>query len=143
VNQCKLDGFTCSNPSECCSETCENGICGAGTCLPPGSSCINSEQCCVGLTCNGGHCGTPPIDSGNCSLDPGGTPCSQCIVGSCCSQTENCLNDFNCAASLGCFQRCAIGGTPPAQCQSMCCMGSNTCTGWATCVTNSCAASCF
>jgi hypothetical protein len=143
VYPCTLDGFPCSSASECCSDQCENGICGPGTCLPAGSACVHSEQCCVGLTCNGGHCGMPPTDSGPCSLDPGGTPCSQCIVGNCCSETETCLDDFACAPGMANFQECAITGTPPDQCQQMSCDGNANCTSWAQCVINSCIATCF
>jgi hypothetical protein len=121
---------------------CQSNICGAGSCLPPGSNCNTSPQCCVGLVCTGQHCGVAPPDSGNCSLDPGGTPCSQCIVGACCSQTEACLGDAQCAMSMSCYQRCTIGGTSPATCKQMCCTGSN-CNSWTTCVAASCASQCF
>jgi hypothetical protein len=140
--QCKLDGFSCNAPDECCTGVCQSGICGAGSCLPPGSNCNSTAQCCVGLVCNGGHCGTPTVDAGACSLDPGGTPCSQCIVGSCCSQTENCLMNGQCAPSMSCFQRCTIGGGDPASCQMQCCTG-NLCNQWAQCVAQSCAIACF
>ena len=89
-------------------------------CLPKGSNC-NGAQCCVGLACQSGLCGTPLKDSGTCNLDPGGTPCSQCVVGMCCDQIATCLNDPQCSQSQGCFQRCAIGNTPPAQCEQQCC----------------------
>ena len=110
--------------------------------MPPGSNCVDPAQCCVGLTCTGNHCGTPPIDSGACSLDPGGTPCSQCIIGSCCMQTEVCLDDAQCASSLACYQRCVVGNTPPGQCKQQCCTGA-TCNAWAGCVEGACAPQCF
>jgi hypothetical protein len=81
-------------------------------------------------------------DSGTCSLDPGGTPCSQCIIGACCSQTETCLNDAQCSSSLACYQRCIVGNTNPAQCKQQCCTGTS-CNAWADCVAGSCAAQCF
>jgi hypothetical protein len=93
--------------------------------------------------CSGGHCGMPTVDAGNCSLDPGGTPCSQCVVGNCCSQTEQCLADFTCAGDMPCFQRCAITGASPAQCKTDCCGTNATCNAWTQCVIDSCAASCF
>ena len=83
-----------------------------------------------------------PIDSGPCSLDPGGTPCSQCIIAGCCSQTENCLNDFSCASDMAQFQMCVQGGTPPATCKSMACAGNGNCTAWTQCVIDSGAATC-
>jgi hypothetical protein len=99
-------------------------------------------ECCVGLTCNGNTCGTPPVDAGSCTLDPGGTPCSQCIVGSCCDETQNCLFEPECATNLACFQRCAISGTDPGTCEMMCCTGP-TCTIFADCITVNCASLCF
>ncbi|MEQ9324543.1 MAG: hypothetical protein RIF41_35590, partial [Polyangiaceae bacterium] len=128
-------------PMECCSMQCTNNECGDGSCLPQGSSCINSNQCCSPNVCSGGHCGMP-IDTPNCPLDPGGTPCSQCIVNACCNQTVNCLNDFTCASEMGCFQQCVLSNTPPAQCQSMCCTGMS-CSAWSSCVTNNCSNLCF
>jgi hypothetical protein len=119
-----------------------NGTCGTGTCLPPGSNCQTSPQCCTGLVCTSGHCGIAPPDSGACPLDPGGTPCSQCIVGACCNETVACLNDAQCAMSMACYQECTVGGKPPAQCKQSCCTGTN-CNTWTTCVAGSCAAKCF
>ncbi|MEZ4296329.1 MAG: hypothetical protein R3B70_15265 [Polyangiaceae bacterium] len=75
----------------------------------------------------------PPSTPGNCLLDPGGTLCSQCIVGNRCNQTEQCLNNPTCASNMACFQRCAINGTP-SQCQTQCCGNNGTCTAWTQCV---------
>ena len=76
------------------------------------------------------------------ALDPGGTPCSQCIVGSCCSETESCLADFQCAGAMGCFQECAINGNPPDLCTQNCCPDA-ICSQWTSCVAASCGALCF
>ena len=96
----------------------------------------------MGLSCISGHCGIPIPDGGACSLDPGGTPCSQCVVGSCCNETQNCLNSGQCSNSLSCFQSCVVGNNPPAQCAAMCCTDSN-CTVWTNCVEAHCAAPCL
>jgi hypothetical protein len=82
-----------------------------------------------------------PVDAGTCSLDPGGTPCSQCIVNDCCQQTENCISDSSCAGSLPCYQSCVVGGGVSAACEQMCCSDS-TCNTWVACVAADCAASC-
>jgi hypothetical protein len=91
--------------------------------------------------CSGGHCGTA-IDGGTCPLDPGGTPCSQCIVYSCCDQTQKCLNNPSCASAMSCYQSCVIGGQTPAQCQTNCCK-NNACTTWTSCVTTYCSTQCY
>jgi hypothetical protein len=97
--------------------------------------------------CSGGHCGTP-VDAGSCSLDPGGTPCSQCIVNNCCSETETCLcvsytcPDPECGVAMGCFQDCIVGGSPPATCRNSCC-STGTCDAWTNCVTAHCGGACY
>jgi hypothetical protein len=141
-NQCKLDGYPCGAPDECCSGQCTDSVCGTGGCLPLGSTCQSSPQCCDPLVCSGNHCGNL-LDGGNCSLDPGGTPCSQCIVLNCCAQTETCLSSGTCATAMGCFQGCVLDGTSPAQCQTQCCGNSGQCTAWTSCVTGACTAQCY
>jgi hypothetical protein len=143
MNMCKLDGFPCMQASECCTNACDNGFCGMGMCLPTGSNCSATAQCCVGLVCASGHCGMA-VDAGNCTLDPGGTPCSQCIVGNCCQETMNCLGDAPCAMGLSCFQSCTLmGGVGSApMCEAMCCT-DGTCNTWASCVASNCASLCF
>src|SRR6185436_5447494 len=118
--------------------TCVGGTCG---CLAIGSNCSSGSECCVGLACVSGHCGQP-VDAGSCTLDPGGTPCSQCIVGNCCQETMTCLNDANCAASMACFQRCAVNGGTATQCAQMCCTTSS-CKTWTSCVASHCTATCL
>jgi hypothetical protein len=98
------------------------------------------SQCCTGLVCEGGVCGQP-LDAGMCSLDPGGTPCSQCIVFDCCDQTEACLDDATCSQSFSCFQNCIVGGGTAPSCQMQCCM-EQLCNTWATCFTQNCEAAC-
>jgi hypothetical protein len=137
VAQCKLDGFPCMGANECCTKVCQNGLCGAGTCLPPGSNCVNTPECCVGLVCASGHCGMA-VDAGMCGLDPGGTPCSQCIVGSCCNETESCLMDSQCASAMACFQSCTLGGKTATVCEQMCCTDAP-CNTWTACVAADCA----
>jgi hypothetical protein len=44
---------------------------------------------------------------------------------------------------MGCFQRCAINGGDPAQCQANCCGGNNNCVQWTSCVSTNCSAQCF
>ena len=85
----------------------------------------------------------PPIDGGNCSLDPGGTPCSQCVIAACCSETETCLNDFTCATDMQSFTNCLNNGTPPATCKTQSCGNNANCSGWTQCVIDNCAATCF
>ena len=123
---------------DCCSMVCQNGVCGAASCLPPGSNCNTSQQCCMGLACDSGHCGAP-IDAGSCTLDPGGTPCSQCVVAQCCNQTQTCLNDPTCASSMACIQSCTQTAMGPGQCAKMCCSGTD-CGAWFKCVNASCGA---
>jgi hypothetical protein len=44
--------------------------------------------------------------------------------------------------SMGCYQRCTIMGTSPAQCQQQCCTSSS-CTPWTSCVAGNCSTQCF
>jgi hypothetical protein len=83
-----------------------------------------------------------PVDAGSCPLDPGGTPCSQCIVDDCCNETETCLADAQCTMSMANYQSCTLAAKPPAQCAQMYCMGSD-CLAWTACVAAGCATLCF
>ena len=83
---------------------CQNGLCGDVICLPRARTATDPAQCCVGLTCASGLCGAPLPDSGSCTLDPGGTPCSQCIVGHCCTQTRPASTTLSARCAMACFQ---------------------------------------
>ncbi len=81
-------------------------------------------------------------DATACTLDPGGTPCSECIVDGCCQETEDCLGDTPCVTRMACFQGCVAMMTAPATCAQMCCTDA-TCEGWTSCVAQSCLSLCL
>lgn len=61
--QCSHDGMACVSGNDCCNGlACIEGFCGSlAACTPSGSSCDFNDECCSGLVCNSGSCGTPPV----------------------------------------------------------------------------------
>jgi hypothetical protein len=49
---CRAPTSSCAADTECCSDTCEDRTCR----VPEGRGCTNSNECCFGLTCDGGLC---------------------------------------------------------------------------------------
>lgn len=64
-NICKSNsGQNCSNPSDCVSGICTNGVCAAGN-TRLGSPCGTTGNTCIsGLTCSQGYCQFPGIITG-------------------------------------------------------------------------------
>ena len=81
---CRPDGVDCSNPSQCCTGACENGLCGAAPCRPASSGCTSPSQCCSRI-CEVGFCRSAPCraDSVNCAVNL-----------DCCSGVCGCIDDF-------------------------------------------------
>lgn len=53
---CSSTGSSCAFDSDCCSNICAAGVCGATTCAPQGSPCSSSSQCCSPYACVNGTC---------------------------------------------------------------------------------------
>jgi hypothetical protein len=66
--QCGEDGDSCQVAGDCCSGTCDGGVCGGdddpdGRCGENGDSCQDDFDCCSDV-CDGGVCGQD--DGGRC-----------------------------------------------------------------------------
>jgi hypothetical protein len=125
--QCQPNGAPCVTGQQCCSGSCQNGLC-TDSCSPDGSPCMSDAQCCTG-ECNAGVCGAPL-----CPSD--GSECGDCVAQSCCNQLLSCFNSPSCVQDVQCFFQCVGGGGGPAQCFFQCvdspqaigvlvCVGSN------------------
>lgn len=74
------EGAACTSPSECCSDDCNGGTCGAvqNGCQPTESACTDGPDCCSGR-CQGNIC----LPAGSC-IAPSET-CDPTVPGECCS----------------------------------------------------------
>jgi len=84
--QGKADGESCADANPCNgAETCQGGVCAAGTPAADGSSCDGAVPCRQGGLCDAGACvpGPPVADGTAC---PDGDPCNgteTCVAGAC------------------------------------------------------------
>ncbi|MBX3069219.1 MAG: hypothetical protein KF883_01825 [Thermomicrobiales bacterium] len=126
VPPCLAIDNTCASADECCSETCEFGVC----CLASGEACIDSgccgslscingfcveeetcgginesctlaSECCTedGLTCDSGTCCVPT--EGDCDVTGDCCPSHICSSGEC---VPDCLEGAACAADIDCCE---------------------------------------
>src|SRR5262245_2927664 len=53
-SSCAIVGDRCGAGAPCCGATeCLDGVC---QCEPQGAACIDTNDCCTGLTCQAGRC---------------------------------------------------------------------------------------
>jgi glucose/arabinose dehydrogenase len=84
--QGQADGASCADDNPCNgAETCQGGVCAAGTPAADGSSCDGAVPCRQGGMCDAGVCvpGPPVADATPC---PDGDPCNgleTCVAGVC------------------------------------------------------------
>jgi len=126
VQTCQPDGQMCSTFADCCSNNCSGGVCG-GMCQPDGSFCQDGSGCCSG-TCVLGFCGFS-----QCPSD--GSTCGDCVAENCCSQIQGCFGSPDCVDDFTCFIQCVQGGSPvqcllqcvndPQAFQALLCLGQN------------------
>ena len=111
------DGLVCNG-----NETCQSGLCTAGTNAPSGTTCNDSSLCTTSDQCNGsGSCVGAPVtcNDGNVCTTDGCNPATGCTT------TNNTLpcNDSNaCTTSDTCSAGSCVGGSPPN------CNDGNVCT---------------
>jgi hypothetical protein len=115
---CVDQGGICHENANCCSGSCNNGVC---ACLPMGEACssVGTGQCCGGACVNG-----------TCQCAALGDPCagSCCPTGSVCStETANpptpparCCYPFGYDAGANWAQCCSVPPAPNPE-------GPNTC----------------
>lgn len=84
---CLANDTACSLASQCCSGTCDQGLCGTRPCQPQGYTCSSSSECCSipPLVCN--------VPSGQVqgTCQPSSTGCPQ--LGQQCSPSNLCCNE--------------------------------------------------
>jgi hypothetical protein len=85
----------------------------------------------------------PPPDGGVCSakLSYSTTTCRTCMAGSCCAQDNACANNSSCGSFLSCFAACTTS-TCQSNCASTYPSGATAAQNLASCMSNSCRASC-
>jgi hypothetical protein len=122
--RCDDLGGGCAAGAECCTGSCEAGVC----CRARGGHCGASSECCAGQACNGdgvccerasgaacksdGECCTGRCNGGSCCRSPLGGQCdsnADCCNGACeggvCCTTHagsRCSDDAECCTALGC-----------------------------------------
>src|SRR5580700_7211965 len=45
---CHSAGATCTSYADCCSQSCQQGLCGGGACASVGEGCNGASDCCSG-----------------------------------------------------------------------------------------------
>jgi len=121
VLQCTVSGEVCSDPTQCCSGSCESGHCAAPSCAAGSdASCTDTSSCQSGFVCGSGHtCCRPPISkctsSAECCL---GSTCESGYCQGLCSDISCTLDDsdrlferYPCANDSDCcgMTRCSAG----------------------------------
>jgi len=79
---CATEGSNCSDPSDCCSGVCEDGMCGALVCIADEQPCAFSDQCCSGIC-------APDSVTGELVCSPACLP-----DGESCTADGDCCNGF-------------------------------------------------
>ena len=127
---CAPNGNACTTGGQCCSGTCEGGVCRT-PCVPDAGACTVTADCCSGLTCDvppgatsgtctsggttcsatGQSCG---LDTDCCDYDPagGGDFCNEGICekpATCSSVSQPCTSDANCCSGLQCISLDSTG----------------------------------
>jgi hypothetical protein len=118
IGPCQVDGVPCITAGQCCSNVCDQQICGGATptCLADGTACTSAEQCCSG-ECNG-ECGVSTQPS--CPIDPNATSCEVCVAEACCTDELACETDAVCADAQQCFINCRAAGASGGTCAQTC-----------------------
>jgi len=135
-SSCQRVGDACHNSSECCSYSCENGLCTQGRpCGVRNDKCNVPEDCCSKV-CSNGNCDTSPGcavvgDSCNSPQDCCSGYCtsflngSRCMSYGCGRKGESCFDSWQCCSNScldsKCTQNCTVLGaicTDPTDCCS-------------------------
>ena len=111
---CRANGALCGSGPQCCSGSCNSGVCGAsGPGIGNGGSCSSDSQCSSGI-CSSGACASCRSDGGACSA--GSECCSgNCTDSSCAANSSlvadggACSNDTQCSSGI-----CYAGACAPS-----------------------------
>lgn len=96
-------------------------------CAPAMASCAASSDCCGGLSCVAGTCGTTPVcEGGACASDADCCPDHVCSMGACAVASASCAgasctNDADCCPGAACLAgRCFDDGSGGIACRGSC-----------------------
>ena len=88
AGSCSANGATCATAADCCSGTCDNGVCQTPTaCQPQGTVCTASADCCSGLSC----------------AIPAGSSTGSCQPSACAAAGQDCSSANPCCTGLACL----------------------------------------
>jgi thioredoxin-dependent peroxiredoxin len=135
---CVGSGFGCADPTVCCSGACNTTsyLCdgeypvtsfpdGGPKCSATGTACLGDGECCAGLYCNGGSCGTGSSSCG--TAVPVGHSCT--TDGDCCStpypETNVCEGPEG--HRVCCIASGNYCGTSAECCRGLCDTSANVC----------------
>jgi len=131
-DRCALDGRACELAADCCSGSCERGVCGRSSCAEDGASCASDEACCSLRCGDDGRCESACRASGQsctvpsdcCSLQCAGGACVDgcATVGDACQNPNDCCSG-NCSGGR-CVEPCVpngLGCDTPGECCSLVC----------------------
>jgi hypothetical protein len=154
----KATGEECTSNDQCASELCTEGLCAK----PP---CDTDEDCPSFQHCDDGECKNNVLPGLGCETDDD-CGAGNCVNGNCvmilgtpCSDDEDCEDDKYCAESFGpspisqgnCFPKkelgsscstpsaCLSGSCEDGVCTSACCNPNDCLTGWDVCDPSTCA----
>jgi len=123
---CGGEGTACGGEGATCCDgfTCENEVCaGVHLCLEEGAVCADTQECCVNLFCNLGHCDGTCSGQENTCGNEGDRPCCdslECVeslcapvtcseIGGDCETSDDCCNALVCDSGT-CFIPCQAEG---------------------------------
>ncbi len=126
---CNADGFSCTSPAQCCSGQCSSGACGAPACKSDGNSCTSAPQCCTGL-CSSGVCGAPVCRSDGLYCTSASQCCSSLCSSGVCGAPACKADGYSCtSASQCCTGMCSSGvcGAPACKTDGYSCTSASQC----------------
>ena len=121
--QCTDVSGSCSDDSECCSGSCENGACldpNAATCGSEGQACCNGDLCSGDLVCSSGTCEVAVVCGSEGEVCCEGNSCSGDLVCSsgtcevavvCGSEGSPCCGGNSCSGDLVCDDGTCVDAT--------------------------------
>ncbi len=138
VKPCTLAGDKCTYDADCCAGYCLGGVCSTQCIGTEGSACIPGvRDCCSGMACSDGHCGSTCSKSGSCTSNSDccdnyactNGRCTEVVTpgcqtsGSCAVGASVCCAGYYCNDNLVCTPESACTTSGPCTTASDCCTG--------------------